>query len=142
MPGTSLRVLFELHRATHNVGLTLGAIEGTPLTQAEAIVLAYLREQGSSTMTDLHHAFGHRRSTLTSVVDRLVSRGLANRDLSSSDRRSFVVSLTHKGAGIATKVRRKLGALERDALRGLSETHVASVLEVLNRLGNSKASQD
>jgi len=108
-----LRLIPGLHRATHRVGLELQASR-PPLgvTQGEAHLLAHLAAAGPSTVAELHAAFAHRRSTLTGILDRLEARRLATRELWPDDRRSFRVSLTRKGRGLAARVHRALRALE------------------------------
>ena len=131
---TRLAILPQLHRATHRVALYIASLEGVEVTQAEAVVLAYLSDRGSAAISQLHRTFGHRRSTLTSVVDRLVTRGLAERSLSSTDRRSFVVSLTRKGSTLAAYLKSKLAELEAAALSDVPERDVAAFLRILARL--------
>jgi DNA-binding MarR family transcriptional regulator len=131
---TRLKVVPQLHRATHQIGLAIGSLAELDVTQAEAIILAFLHEHGRATMSDLHRAFGHRRSTLTNVVDRLVSGGFAKRNVSAADRRSLIVTLSKTGAVVARRVHRLLVALETEALRNTSERDQATLRDVLARL--------
>jgi DNA-binding MarR family transcriptional regulator len=64
----------------------------------------------------LHKAFAHRRSTLTSVLDRLAGRGLILREASTLDRRTFLVSLTPSGRSLAARVHEALARVEARAL--------------------------
>jgi DNA-binding MarR family transcriptional regulator len=98
------------------------------LTQGEAHILCHLHEVGDSTIADLHRAFAHKRSTLTSVLDRLVARGLVTRESSKKDRRSFVVGLTAAGRKKAGKVHRLLESLEAGVLRD------RTMLDAFNKL--------
>jgi DNA-binding MarR family transcriptional regulator len=108
-----LRLIPGLHRATHSVGLELQASRPRlGVTQGEAHLLAHLAAAGPSTIAELHAAFAHRRSTLTSILDRLEARDLAARELRPDDRRSFRVSLTRQGRRLAARVHRALRALE------------------------------
>ena len=111
-----LRLIPSLHRATHQVGLYVSGIPGLGVTQAEAHILDHLASHGSCTVGQLHRAFAHRRSTLTSVLDRLADRGLIRRDSSEADRRTFVISLTAGGRPVAARVHDALGRLEARAL--------------------------
>ena len=87
------------------------------VNQAEAHVLSHLADRGEATVADIHQAFGHKRSTLTSILDRLESRELITREVSTEDRRSFVVALTRQGRSLAAKVSAHLEALETDVQR-------------------------
>src|SRR5438552_68293 len=111
-----LEVIFSIHRATHRIGLFIQR-HMPDLTQAEAHILCHLHESGDSTIADLHRAFAHKRSTLTSVLDRLVARALVTREPSERDRRSFVVGLTAAGRKKAAKVHKLLESLEAGVLR-------------------------
>jgi len=105
-----------LHRATHRVGLHLQE-RGPGVTQGEAHLLAHLHESGGeSTVAELHQAWGHKRSTLTDIIDRLEKQGLARRSVAAEDRRSVLVQMTAKGRRVAAAVHRELAALERDVL--------------------------
>lgn len=123
-----LRLVLDVHRATHRIGLYLEAAE-PPLdvSQGEAHLLAYLFEEGDTSLSALHAAFAHKRSTLTSYVDRLEAKRLVRRELRPEDRRSFQVSLTTAGRALATRVHRHLEALESAALEGLSARDVEAL---------------
>ena len=100
-----LELIFSIHRATHRIGLYIQR-HAPDLTQAEAHILCHLHEFGDSALSDLHRAFAHKRSTLTSVLDRLDARELVTRESSQKDRRSFVVRLTQSGKKKAAKIHR------------------------------------
>jgi DNA-binding MarR family transcriptional regulator len=130
-----LRLIPDLHRATHRVGLRLEA-EGRPaVSQAEAHILAHLAPRGQGTVAELHAALAHRRSTLTSVLDRLEGAGLVTRGPSASDRRSVEVRLTAPGKRAAAAVHRRLAGIEKRALAGRSPRAVRDLLAVLEALG-------
>ena len=111
-----LQLIFGIHRATHRIGLFIQRHE-PDLTQAEAHILCHLHESGDSAISDLHRAFAHKRSTLTSVLDRMEVQGLIRRQSSQKDRRSFVVRPTPTGKKRAAKVHRLLESLEAGVLR-------------------------
>ena len=87
----------RLHRATHAIALAVTGAPDLDLNQAEAHILAQLHFAGASSINDLHATFGHRRSTLTSVLDRLERRGLVKRSMNAADRRSVRITLTISG---------------------------------------------
>ena len=76
-----------------------------------------MHEAGDTSIADLHRAFAHKRSTLTSVLDRLDARGLVKRETSSKDRRSFVISLTRAGKKKAAAIHQLLESLEAGVVR-------------------------
>ncbi len=129
----NLRLIFEIHRTTHRIGLFIQR-HFPDLNQAEAHILCHLAESGDSTIADLHRAFAHKRSTLTSVLDRLVARGLVTREPSPHDRRSFVVALTRSGSAKAAKIHKHLETLESEALRTADRKSVEAFRELIGRL--------
>jgi DNA-binding MarR family transcriptional regulator len=126
-----LQLIFGIHRATHRIGLYIQR-HVPDLNQAEAHILCHLHEAGDSAVSDLHGAFAHKRSTLTSVLDRLESRGLITRESSKQDRRSFVIRLTRAGKAKAAKIHRVLERLEAGALRGSDPEAVSKFNQLLH----------
>ena len=137
-----LQLVPPIHRATHRIGLHLeGAAPPLGLTQGEAHLLAHLVEAGESPLAALHAAFAHKRSTLTSYLDRLEGRGLVTRSVSPEDRRAFVVALTREGRALATRVHRRLAQLEEAALSGLPARDVQGFRAVLTSLLDAAAAK-
>jgi DNA-binding MarR family transcriptional regulator len=122
-----------LHRAVHAIALSLDRTLGD-LTQAEAHVLAHLAESGPSTVGQLHRAFGHRRSTLTSVLDRLEGRGHVRRELNPADRRTFTIVPTAGGKKAGRRARAALEQIESSVLVETSDAELAAFRRVLERI--------
>jgi DNA-binding MarR family transcriptional regulator len=129
----ALRLIPHIHRATHRIGLHIAELDDPAVNQAEAHVLAHLATAGESTIGQVHRAFGHKRSTLTSILDRLENRHLIARTSDARDRRTFVVSLTTKGRAAARRVTEHMQGFERRALQGTSPADVRAFLRVLER---------
>ena len=121
----------RIERAAHAVGLYLANRSGFELTQAEAHVLAFLHPRCEARINEIHEAFGHRRSTLTSVVDRLEKRKLLERASDPADRRVVVVALTPAGSAPKTSL----------ANATFSKTQVAAFLLVLDALTATVAAE-
>ena len=136
-----LELIFGVHRATHRIGLYIQR-HAPDLTQAEAHILCHLHESGASPISALHQAFAHKRSTLTSVLDRLESRALIRRESSREDRRSFIVRLTPSGKKKAAKIHRQLVALEAGVLRGCDAATVERFGNVIRELEEMAAAEN
>src|SRR6188508_998042 len=108
-----LRLVPSIHRATHRIGLYLADLRDDGLSQGEAHILALLAMSGPTTIAELHRGLAHKRSTLTSILDRLVARGFVTRRVGTTDRRTFVVAPTTRGRKVARAVLRHLADLER-----------------------------
>jgi len=118
----TLRLIPPLHRATHRIGLYLAALQAEPLSQGESHILALLAASSPLTVGQLHQGLAHKRSTLTSILNRLVARGFVTRDVGTSDRRTFVVALTAKGGRAARAVFQQLADLERAVAARVSDS--------------------
>jgi len=125
-----LRLVPALERATHAVGMYVQAQAGPRCTQAEANVLAFLYERGGSPLAEVHASFGHRRSTLTSVIDRLAARNLVVRKRDPEDGRAYLLSLTRSGTTLGRAVTARLEELEARASSRLTKRDVASFAKV------------
>jgi DNA-binding MarR family transcriptional regulator len=127
------RLIPHIHRATHRLGLRIEQLDDPSVNQAEAHVLAHLAAAGDCTIGQVHRAFGHKRSTLTSLLDRLEARALLVRTQDARDKRTYVVSLTRAGRTAARRVIAHLAAIEAEALHGVPASDVRAFLRVLER---------
>lgn len=82
------------------------------LTAGEAILLSYLKDHTPCPIPTLHRDFGHKRSTLASMLDRLHVRRLILRDVNPEDRRSLMVKLTRTGHTTAGRIQEMLETFE------------------------------
>ncbi len=125
----------SLQRATHAVALWLDAsLRHLNLSQAEAHVLAALADMSPCSINDLHRGFGHKRSTLTSLLDRLERRGLVRRGAHPTSRRLVLVALTDAGRPVATEVAEALRQLETRIAMRVSAEDVAAFLRALQAI--------
>jgi DNA-binding MarR family transcriptional regulator len=105
-------VIPSVQHATHVIGRHLeAALADVGVDQGEAHVLSALA-RGPRSVASLVEAVGVKRSTLTNILDRLESRGLARREINPNDRRSFVVRPTRAGERAARMVERKFAAVD------------------------------
>ena len=129
-----LQLIPAIHRATHRIGIYLETIDGLGVTQAEAHILSYLISHGDSTIAELHRALAHKRSTLTSILDRLVARGLVTREVSEDDRRTFLVRLTRAGRIVARRAYERLEGLEARVTARVPKERLEELLTILARV--------
>jgi DNA-binding MarR family transcriptional regulator len=124
-----------LERATHAVALWIErTFSDLRLTQAEAHVLAYLAVHASCSINDLHHSFGHKRSTLTSLLDRLERRGWIRRTAHPASRRLVQVELTGTGRPVAERVSAAVRSLEERLLVRVGQPDATAFLHVIHIL--------
>jgi DNA-binding MarR family transcriptional regulator len=116
------RLVPSVERASHAVALWVeGALKDLGITQAEAHILGHIAQAGTCAINDLHRDFGHRRSTLTSILDRLEGRELVRRTAHPTSRRSMMVELTDEGRIAGARVSALLDALDT-AIRTEADT--------------------
>ena len=122
-----------IQRASHSITAFLDAA-APEVTPADAQILAHLVVTGVSTVGQIHDAFGYKRSTLTSILNRLEERSLVTCRVNASDRRSFLIAVTPAGDGIGRMVRDKFVGLESEILGAFSPREQKSALLVLSAL--------
>lgn len=128
----SLRFVPPIHRATHRIGLYLAGLREQGLSQGEAHILAHLATSGPATIADLHRGLAHKRSTLTSILDRLTERGFVTREVGAFDRRTFLVRPTSRGREAARRVYRHLIELERAVAGKVTADEVRAFTKVVS----------
>ena len=126
-----LRLVPRIHRATHRVGLYLADLRDDALSQGEAHILALLATSGPATIAALHRGLAHKRSTLTSILDRLADRGFITRAVGADDRRTFVITPTARGRRAAARVHRHLADLEQAVARRVTSADVKGFKNVI-----------
>jgi DNA-binding MarR family transcriptional regulator len=131
-----LEFIPALHRAVNAVQVLL-AEERIDVTHAEALVLAQLCEAKIQRMSEIRRAFGQRKSTLTSVADRLVERGLITRYDDPKDRRVQLVRLTRAGERSARRIVTILTALEKRAIKAAEPCDVEALRRGLEAIGDA-----
>lgn len=119
MMGNKRHLIVAIHKMTHQLAIALERGD-LGVDQPEAHVLSHLAENDEATVTEIHRTFGHKRSTLTSVLDRLEAKHMIERVVNAADRRSFIIKLTPTGKMAGRKVQNWMTKLEQDIERTLS----------------------
>ena len=87
------------------------------LTREQLRLMFLLSFKGRSSPGEAAISFGVPRANLTSIIDRLVDRGLISRQENPDDRRSHILSLTEEGKSQVERLR-EIGAAK---IRGVLE---------------------
>jgi DNA-binding MarR family transcriptional regulator len=113
----AFKVLSPLHKAVRQIDIHLEPISRSMnLSNVEAHLLTFLLRYAPCPISELRRVFGYKRSTLTSMLDRLEKRGYLFREIRPDDRRSWLVNATPEGRRMARKVRKSLEAFEAEIL--------------------------
>lgn len=132
-----LQFLSPIHKASRQITLYLerATIE-LGVSPGEGHLLSYLRSYAPCPVSELERVFGHKRSTLTSMLDRLAERDLLTRQINSTDRRSFTIELTPDGRKLAGKLRKVLEALEQDVKDQVNDKQMAGFRSVMQAIAD------
>ncbi|NNE44719.1 MAG: MarR family transcriptional regulator [Gemmatimonadetes bacterium] len=107
------------------------------LGSGEGHLVLYLGRYAPVTIAELHRVFGLKRSTLTSILDRLEKRNVIRREVCREDRRSFLVYLTPEGRRLARQVERPVAELEAGITRGVSPEDLAGFRRVMESIARA-----
>jgi DNA-binding MarR family transcriptional regulator len=109
------------------------------LSFREVRLMRALGERREMTMTDLAGVIRAPLSTVTRMVDRLESKGLAERFRSAEDRRIVVVRIAMKGQELCQLVERFHLDIARRMLEPLTPGEREILLELIAKMFRSKA---
>lgn len=103
------------------------------LTGAQARVLTLLAH-GPVPMRQIAQRLKCEPSNVTGIIDRLESRGLAERQPDPADRRVKLAAATGPGREMAARLRDALGDFAREPLAQLSEEERKTLRDLLKRM--------
>ena len=109
-------------------------IMGFNITVDQWLVLKHLYENPQMKQNALADLINKDNPTLTRIVDLLCKKGLTERILHPSDRRSFIVSLTKAGEKKVEQLKPKIRAVRLKAWEGLTERDFNQFKKILNTI--------
>ena len=131
----AVRFLSPVEKAARQIAGYIGQeTAGLDMTPTDGHLLSYLASYSPAPMTELHHVLGVKRSTMTSLMDRLEARSWVRRVPSPRDRRALLVELTDEGRIHATHLRQVLEQLEAEIAARVSATDLDGFLAVLTAI--------
>ncbi len=110
------------------------ALQQGGLSLAEWRALSVINRLDGCLMSELSEFTTVDRTTLTRTVDHLVSEEVVARNISASDRRQVMVTLTAKGRTIFEQAVDALKEHNRRALNGLSDDDLRTLRSLLQRV--------
>ena len=125
-----------LHRAAQHmrVGLDEAAREHGLTAARDWIVLSALAAGPRQTQLALAQSLGLDKTTMTSLLDRMESRGLVTRRTDSHDRRARIPELTGEGRRVQAEVTSARDCVEAGLLSGFTADEQAQLRGLLTRL--------
>jgi MarR family 2-MHQ and catechol resistance regulon transcriptional repressor len=103
-------------------------------TQFSALYLIYLSQEEGIALSVLSEKLSVTRSNITSLVDRMVSRGLIERTSSEVDRRSIKAVITREGKEILEKVLPNNSVFSSEILNFLTKKEKERFYELLLKI--------
>lgn len=130
-----LQFLSPIHKASRQISIYLErATVDLGVSPGEGHLLSYLKTYAPCPLSELERVFGHKRSTLTSMLDRLSSRNLLTRQINPDDRRSFTIELTSDGRKLAGKLQKVLEAFEQSLKERINDKQMAGFRAVMEAI--------
>ena len=125
-----------LHRAAQHmrVGLDEAAREHGLTGARDWIVLSALAAGPRQTQLALAQSLGLDKTTMTSLLDRMESRGLITRSTDSHDRRARIPELTGEGRRVQAEVTSARDRVEAGLLSGFTADEQSQLRGLLTRL--------
>ena len=104
------------------------------LTKEQLRVIFLLYHKGQSSPGEIALAFGVPKANVTSVIDRLVNKGLVSRHENPGDRRRYLLSLTDEGKNRVVRLREIKIATITQVLKRMPDDALDSLVEGLGAL--------
>lgn len=131
-----LRIISPIHKALRQIQIWMESkCRSAGLIPVEGHLLGYVQAYGPCPISEVHRVLGDKRSTLTSMLDRLERRGLVARKPNPRDRRSWLVGLTPKGRSLAAKLRKVCEEFESKVLAQIAPGELKEFQKVLDAVG-------
>lgn len=106
---------------------------GHDLTPVQFAALATVQRNGGIDQATLAGLIAYDRTTIGGVVDRLVQKGLVERNVSDRDRRSRELRLTQEGARVLAAMQPAVEAAQEKILQGLSVDEAEELLRLMRK---------
>ncbi len=106
---------------------------GHDLTPVQYAALGTIRSHPGIDQVTLAGLIAYDRTTITGVVDRLVQKGLLERQANSRDRRARALQITDQGRRILGEIEPAVEAAQRIMLRGLTADEAEQFMRLLRK---------
>ena len=107
------------------------------ITAPQWSVLNFLHEQGSFPQTQIGEQLHWEKATIGDIVENLERKGLANRTVSTLDRRAYSVSITPDGIELIKRIGDAEAAINQSACAGMDEPEHVLLKKLLKQvIGN------
>ena len=128
----ALIALRQIQRKTELASKRLASLAG--LTPSQLLVMQILSERGEVSAGDVSKLTQLKHATITSLVDKLVARGLVERRRAVSDRRRVWLTLLPEGQKAITSAPDLLQDRFHEGFNALPDWHQSMLVSALERV--------
>ena len=104
------------------------------LTYDQHFALRYIMKKAPCTSTDLAQEFHVKKSAITALINRLVSKGLVTRERNKEDRRVVYLLVTSKGMNFYDACNKKIHDIVTPIISHFSEKEIKSFMDTYEKL--------
>ncbi|WP_022729835.1 MarR family winged helix-turn-helix transcriptional regulator [Fodinicurvata sediminis] len=130
----SLIAIRRIFRATEIYGRELAKAAG--LTAVQIRVLQIVDENGQATSKEISQRMGVAQATMTSLIDRLVAKGMVERRRSEADRRQTNIFISEAGRAAVKKAPDPLQQRYVKQFTALEDWEQAMIVASLERVAS------
>jgi DNA-binding MarR family transcriptional regulator len=124
-------VSFQVHKQAE--ALIKGQI-GNELTNDQHYILRHIYQAGECTSSILADAFVVNKSAITAIINRMVERGLIQRNRDEIDRRVVYLSLTDEGTELYEDLQERVHQLVEFIITQFEEKEIKDFLNTYEKL--------
>jgi MarR family 2-MHQ and catechol resistance regulon transcriptional repressor len=136
MSETSNKALTILLKASKNVESYLGQdMASYGINPTEFVTLEILLNKGPQSIQSISERILMANSSLTYVIDSLLSKKLINKEVNTKDKRAFKIALTEQGLKLITKLFKKHEVTIQNLFAVLTEEELKSLSLSLKKVG-------
>ncbi len=104
------------------------------ITTAQWAVLKLLSSEDNLSQAEIAYKINADRATCGAVIDKLISKGLVEKELFENDRRSYQVKILPPAVAIVNEVTSLAENANRSAVQGLNDTEISVFTKCLNTI--------
>jgi DNA-binding MarR family transcriptional regulator len=128
-------IIHLLHRASQRASeIFAHETRDFDLTARQYAVMTTIAQHEGLSQTSLVRLTGIDRSTLADVVQRLLRRGVIQRERTTRDGRTYAVTLSDEGRSLLQSIKPHARRADKAVLTAFGEADAKLVAEVLNRV--------
>jgi DNA-binding MarR family transcriptional regulator len=107
---------------------------GNDLTNDQHYMLRYIHHAEKCTSSELAEAFDVNKSAITAIINRLVEKGLIDRERDETDRRVVYLTLSRSGADLFEKTEKRIHKLVESIITKFDTEEITGFIVTYEKL--------